>query len=151
MPSTARGTGPPHPLERFLTILAVLVCLAITAVIWWSVSQYQSMWPLPALYLIEMPLVTIVSSVAVGRGSLSAGIVTWSAVGIIAGFSIVGAFSVGFFYGPVGLILAAVGLFHDLRHKGALALHLGIGLLAALVQAAIMFGAIRLLYPAAMF
>ena len=67
----------------------------------------------------------------------------WVSVGVFFAFAILGAFSVGFFYLPVALIFTVISITSELRHKQSLPAHLGIGLAAALVQAAWMLLAIR--------
>lgn len=80
------------PLERFLAILGAVVCLIITTVIWLSVSANQNMWPLPALYFIEMVGLSIISAFLFIRGDPRAQFITWGTAGVFSAFSIVGAF-----------------------------------------------------------
>ena len=151
MPFTEQNSTTAHPLERFLAILGAAACLLITIVIWRSVSAYQNMWPLPALYLIELPAVSLVAALMLTHGGTSVGFITWAAVGVLVAFSFVGAFSIGFFYLPVALLFLILSIAHDVRCKQHVLAHIGGCLLAALAQAAIMFGAIQLLYPTAVF
>ncbi len=151
MQDTRQDKTSVHPLERFLAILGAATCLLITVALWLSVSSYQSMWPLPGLYFIEMAALSIISAVAFVRGGPSGTVITWGAVGIFAAFSIVGAFSVGFLYLPVTLIFAVISVSSDVRNKQPIAPHLAVCLIAGIAQAALMFAAIRLLYPSAVF
>jgi hypothetical protein len=136
-------------LETFLAILGAAACLIITIVIWRSLSSYQSMWPLPALYLVELPAVSIIAAWMLARSGHTAVLVSWAAAGILFAFSIVGAWSVGFLYLPVAFIFGVVSVSSDARTRHPFATHLGVFLLAAVAQAAIMFAVIRLLSSSA--
>ena len=144
-----RQTTTTHPLERFLAILGAVVCLIITILLWWSVSDYQNMWPLPGLYFMEMAALGIISAFTFVRGNPRDQIITWGSVGVISAFSILGALSVGFFYLPVALIFGVISVTSDVRNKQRILAHLGIFLIAGIAQVALMFLAIRLLYPSA--
>jgi hypothetical protein len=147
----SKQTTSTHRLERFLAILGAVVCLIITIPIWWSLSAYQSMWLLPGFYFLEMVLLSILNVFMVIRVSPHRGSIIWATVGVFITFSVLGAFSVGFFYLPVALIFAVLAITLDVRNKQPVAEHLGICLIAGLAQAAMMFAAIRLLYPTAVF
>jgi len=146
-----RQTTINSPLERFLAILGAVVCLIITILLWVSVSAYQPMWPLPALYFIEMVVLSIISAFIFVRGDPRDQFITWSTAGVISAFSILGAASVGFFYLPVALIFAVISVTSTVRNKQRITAHLGIFLIAGIVQMALMFAAIRLLDPSAIF
>ena len=136
-----------HPFERILANAAISICLVITVILWWSVSRLQSMWPLPGLYFIEMAALSVACAWAFIHGNPRGKWITWGAAGIIGAFSIVGAFSVGFFYLPVALIFGGIAIASDIRYKQKIGLHIGIFIIGGIVQAALMFVAIRLLYP----
>ena len=137
-----RQTTISSPLERFLAILAAVICLTITILLWWSVSAYQTMWPLPGLYFIEMVALGIISAILFVRGDSREQFILWGAAGIISAFSILGALSVGFFYLPVALIFAGIAVTSDLRNKQPIPAHLGVFLIAGIVQLALMLAAI---------
>ena len=141
------GAGASHPLERFAAVLAALVCLAVTLAIWRNVSAHQGMWPLPGLYFLELPIVTLVVALAFVLDAPSRSILAWAAVGIVAAFSVLGAFSVGIAFVPVALLLAIAAISSDLRNARPIAVHVGVCLVAAMAHAALMLLAIRLLYP----
>src|ERR1041385_823596 len=124
------------PLERVLAILAAVICLVVTILFWWSVSALQPMWPLAALYFIEMVTLSIMSAFSFLRGAPYAQFITWSAAGSISAFSIFGAFSVGFFYVPVALLFVVISITADVRNQRGILTHLGIFLIGALAQAA---------------
>jgi hypothetical protein len=142
--TTSSGATTTHPAERFFAILGALACLGITIPIWLSVSAYQSMWPLPALYLIEMVAVSIFTALLVLRGGRKAVLAPWVAAGILTAFSILGAFSVGFFYLPSALIFGLLAVFSDVRRKGPILGHLGLGVVAGLAKAALMLAVVGL-------
>jgi hypothetical protein len=73
-------------------------------------------------------------------------VITWGAVGIFSAFSILGAWSVGFFYLPVAIIFGVIAIRSDLRDKQPIAAHAGVCLIAGIVQVVLMLAAIRLLF-----
>lgn len=103
------------------------------------------MWPLPGLYFIEMVALSVVSAVAFVGGDPRGKLITWGAVGIFSAFSIVGAWSVGFFYLPVAFIFGVIAITSDVRNKQQIAAHVGICIIAGIAQAVLMFAAIRLI------
>lgn len=129
-------------LERILAILAAVFCLSITLVFWISLSGYQSMWPLPGLYFIEMVSLSVISAFLLIRGDPRGSSITWGAAGVLSAFSILGAFSVGFFYVPVALMFAVLSMIWDVRNKQPVLPHLGIFFVAGIVQSVLMFMAI---------
>ena len=151
MQATEQNITAAHPLERFLAILGAITCLVITVVVWRSVSAYQSTWPLPGLYFIELPALGIVSAFAFIRGGQSGRIVIWAALGIFTAFCVLGAFSVGFLYVPIVLIFAIIAVSSSVRLGQPIGKSLGICLIAGVAQAALMLTAIRLLDPGAVF
>ena len=142
-----QNTTPVHPLERFLAILAAVLCLVITIVIWLSVSAYQPMWPLPALYFVEVTALGILSAFMFIRGGRMGRMFTWASAGIFLAFSLVGAFSVGFLYLPITLLFAAISVSSSAGQKQLMRTGLAAFLIAGLAQAALMLVVIRLLYP----
>lgn len=105
----------------------------------------QPMWPLPALYLIEVAALSILGAIAFVWGGGRSKIITWAAVGMLSAFCILGILSVGALYLPTTLVLAIVCFTSGLRNRSNLAMHIGSGLLAGLVQAGIMLIVVRLL------
>jgi hypothetical protein len=133
-----------HPLERSLAIAGAVLCLIVTIPTWWSVSAQQSMWPLPALYFVEMVALGIFSAFAFLRGGPRGKLITWGAVGVFLAFSILGAFSVGFFYLPVAFLFGAAAIISDVRGKQRIAAHVAVGVIAGIAQTVLMFAAIQL-------
>jgi hypothetical protein len=132
-------------LERFLAIVGVAVCAIISALIWQSVSAYQPMWPLPALYLLEMVALSFAAALGNARDSAAGGMVAWGTIGAVLAFVVMGAWSVGFLFIPVAVLLAIAGILRDRRQRLNMAIHLGICAAAAIAQAALMLAAIRVL------
>ena len=136
-----------RPFERILAIAGMIICLVLTAILWWSIGAQQSMWPFPGLYFIEMAALSVVCAfIAFGNGDPRGQFILWGAVGIFIGFSILGAMSVGFFYLPVAIIFGAIAILSDIRNRQPVALHLGVCLIAGIVQVILMLAAIRLLF-----
>jgi len=138
-------------LERILAILATVVCLTITLVFWFSISPYQSMWPLPGLYFVEMVSLSFISTFIFVRRDPRGSLMTWVATGVISAFSFLGAASVGCFYLPVALMFSVISLTWDVRNKQQGMTHLGIFLIAGIVQSALMLAAIGLHNPGTIF
>ena len=131
--------------------MAALTAVIISAMVWSVNSPQQSMWPLPALYLIEVPAVAGLAALAVMGGWERRAEVTWAAAGVLLGFAFLAGFSIGFYYLPCVLLLALAGVRLDRADWRRLALHLGLAILWAAAQGAVMLGAIRVLYPEAQF
>ena len=147
----ARQTVMVSRLERILAILAAALCLIITLLFWFSISNYQNIWPLPSLYFIELVAISFISTFIFVRGDPLGSLITWSAAGVITAFSILGAFSIGLFYLPIALLFTAVSITWDVRNKQHLTAHLGIFFIAGIVQSVLMFIAIRLHDPSVVF
>jgi hypothetical protein len=146
-PETAKTIS----LERLLAIAGAALCLVITIVIWVSVSRQQEMWPLPALYLIEMVVAAGLGLLGIFRGDAWGEIAAWAVVGLLVGFAALGALSIGFAYLPVMVFLALAAIASDRRHRQRLPLHLGAAVIGGAAQVALMLVAIRVLYPNAVF
>jgi hypothetical protein len=54
--------------------------------------------------------------------------------------------SIGFFYLPVAVILTVVAIRSDLRNKQHIAAHIGVCLIAGIVQVVLMLAAIHILF-----
>jgi len=136
-----------HPLERILAIAGAGLGLVVKAILWVSIGAHQSLWPLPGLYFLEMAALSVVCALLAFVGDNPLGqLITWGAVGIFTAFSILGAWSVGFFYLPVAILFAVIAIMSDLRNKQHIAVHIGVCLIAGIVQVALMLAVIRLLF-----
>lgn len=130
-------------LEPYLAIIAAAGCVVITVAVWWDFSAVQPMWPLPALYLIEVTAVSIAAATAFLSGRRRGWPIPWAAVGILMAFCILGMFSVGPLYLPTTLLLAIACVTSGIRNRVNLGIAFGIVLVAGLVQAAVMLTVIR--------
>ncbi len=131
--------------EQYLAVVAAIGCVVFTVVVWVGVSRIQTMWPLPALYLIEVSLLGVIAALAFTRGGEGGRIFTWAAIGMLAAFSILGLFSVGGLYLPSVLLLLIISLSADVRNKSNLFAHLVVGLTAGILQAALMLALVHAL------
>lgn len=134
-------------LERVLATLAAAACLFITITVWRSVSSNQPMWPLPGLYFIELPLVTVLAALAFLFALPSAPKIAWVTAGICGAFAFLGLFSVGLLYVPISIMYLLLGVLAATRREIPFLAGLVPFLVAAVVQAALMFFAIRVLFP----
>ena len=128
-------------LERILAILAAVVCLIITLVFWFSISPYDSRWPLPGFYFVEIVSLSFISTFIFVRGDPRGSLMTWVAAGVMSAFSFLGAASVGFFYLPVALMFSVISLTWDVRNKQNRPARLGIFLIAGIAQLTLMLAA----------
>ena len=133
------------PFERYLAVVAAAGCVLISVAVWLTFSQVQPMWPLPALYLLEVIVMSVAAAAASVVGGMVGEIITWATVGILAAFSILGMFSIGALYLPTTLMLMLVCVTRDVRNRLHLPLNIGVGLIAALLQAGVMLAVARLL------
>jgi len=137
-------------LERILAVLGTAICLVVSAGLWLAIHAQQTIWPFPALYLLEMLAASGLGAWCLWNRPAGAsglrGILTWVAIGCQLGFVVLGVFSVGFAYLlPLGL-LASATILSDRRLGRSPFLHLGVGLAAALAQAGLMLAVIQILY-----
>ncbi len=151
MQSVKPASAPSRLFEQFLALVGVVVCLIISARIWPLVSGQQPMWPLPGLYLLEMGAMSLPGAFSVVRGHPKDGRLTWAGVGVILAFALIGAWSIGLAYLPVVAIFAITAILVDRRQRQNMVAHWGIAVVAGLAQIALMFAAIRVLDPNAMF
>ena len=143
-------SNPPRTLVRFLAVLGTAACLIVSAGAWLSIRAQQSMWPLPDLYLLEMAAVSGLCTWSLWsngtRLTSRGGILAWAMIGVILGFVILGAFSIGFAYIPTAGLLVSAAILSNLRRRHNPFMLLGVCLAAAVAQAAIMLIIIQLLY-----
>ncbi len=132
-------------LERILAVFAALACLFITIAIWRDVSARQVMWPLPGLYFVELPAVGFLAGFAFFAGTAYTSRITWAAAGIYVAFGLLGAFSVGLCYAPIAIMFIMLAVLVMVRREEPFLQSLAYFLGAAVVQAALMFVAIRVM------
>ena len=138
-----------HPFEKFLSIVNAILCMIICLRIAQTIGT--DLFPLPGLYLIELIIVSAAVVFVIFQkhsgGVQDWDVMIWAAAGIFLSFSILGAWSIGFFFLPSALLLLLLGVLSDLRRGRKFLIHAGLGLLAGAFQAAIMLSAIHVLYP----
>lgn len=136
-----------RPLERFLTVAGLAVCLAVTVGIFLVFGRLQSMWPLPGLYLLEMLLLGATAALAVFSVPRSAGLLIGAALGAMGAFALLAAWTVGALYLPVLVLLGAGGIVSLRRGRGRTWPVLAAAAGAGLAQTALILGVVRLFYP----
>ena len=104
----------------------------------------QNTWPFPALYFIELAALALACALTYGLSSSLRSMITWATVGVLAAFSILGAWTVGLYYMPVAALFLTLAVIADLRHNGKFLPHSGVAALAAVAQAAAMLLVARL-------
>jgi hypothetical protein len=137
-----------RPIERVLALLAAALCLGVTIYVWQLVSPNQPIWPIPALYLIEMLVLTVLAALTILPIRPLPAALAGIAFGGLSAFSVLASFSVGLFYYPVALLLLTAGLLFFRSTGRSLLVYLAWAAAAAVIQTAIILAAIRLLYPA---
>ena len=144
---TEPATPPSRPsfLERWLPAAAAIACLILTVRIWQVIGRDQPMWPLPAAYLLEVLALAAAAGLTSALGMAVGALVTWIAVGAIAAFSVLAAFSVGMLYAPILLLLLVGGLLAAWRRRRRIPVFLAGAVVAALLEAGIILGVARLL------
>ncbi len=134
-------------LEFILALAASAICLIVCVYVWLVLRAQQPIWPLPGLYLLEMLAVSFLGLWSIGsnetRLSRLRGFLTWVTVGILFAFVVLGVLSVGFLFAPVAVLFTIAAILSDHRQGHSLVAHLGIGLVAAVAQAALMLVVIR--------
>jgi hypothetical protein len=147
-------------LERALAVTGTALCLIVSVGAWLGLRRQQSLWPLPDLYLLEMLAVSALATWGIWsqaeRPASMRLILTWASIGIMLGFVILGAFSIGFFYLPVVVLLIGAAILADRPVPGQTGkarlgsnffIHMGACIAAAGAQAALMLAVIRIMYP----
>ena len=136
-------------LERVLSGIAAALCLFGCLWVGQTLSHTQPIWPLPALYLFEAALVSILGWLAVLKSGASSSPFSapaiWAAAGILAAFVVIGLWSIGLLFVPVSALFFITAILVDHRQKNSIFLHLGIGALAAAAQIALMLFIVRFL------
>jgi hypothetical protein len=138
-------------IEVALASAGALICLGVSIEVWQSIAKYQAVWPIPGLYFLETILISLAGALSIylrKSGFLTSGstLLTWIVAGVLIGFSVMGAFSVGLFYLPAGLaflLAAMISARESSTSPGTGAL---IGIAAGAAQSALMLWVINILY-----
>ena len=107
-------------LEWYLALLAAAVCSLISIRVFRLVASMQPVWPFPALYLVEVTSLTWVGAWVLIRERPGSAAVVCAVAGVLTGFSILGAWTIGFFYLPVVLLLGIAGGWATWRRRSPL-------------------------------
>ena len=86
-----------------LAALGALNCASVAVVTWLSVASYQSMWPFPALFLIETTILGIGGVWLVYQHTGWRRLVRWIVPGCLSVIVVLGVWSIGFFLLPAAL------------------------------------------------
>jgi len=136
----------PTRLEKILSGSGMLICILITMIIWTGIGPYQDTLPLPGGYFVELMLGAVICTLALWIQFEDAGLISWIYSGLLAGFIILGLFSVGIFYFPVFLIFTTLSIYSDLKRKKSILVNSAIGLLAGILQVGGMLAIIALFF-----
>ncbi|HEX7975977.1 MAG TPA: hypothetical protein VF498_16330 [Anaerolineales bacterium] len=134
-------------LEWAFAVFGAAVCLAVVDL--FALQQLDELWPLPGLYFIEIVLLGLlgVTSRLGDTNPASAalwGAIPWGVGGALLSFVILGGFSIGPFLIPAMLAFWLAGAIADLRQGRSIAGHLGLAVMAALFQGALIFAVLFL-------
>lgn len=136
--ATETDTNRPRRIAQWLlAILGAVNCIVIPMMF----ASQTPLFPAPGLYLIEIALVGVlglVSVVSEYHDHPRWQMVPWLAAGILLAFVVLGGFSIGFFLIPATLAFLIVGVLENRRAERGLVHHLGLFVIAAVVQGAIM-------------
>lgn len=131
---------PVGPMLRVGQWLAALVG-ALNCVLVPALFAEQNAFPLPGLYFIQIVLVGlgVLGVVAAQPEKGSTWLAwPWAAAGVMLAFVILGGFSIGPYLIPAFLAFVVTGVLVDRPSGGAMARHVGLLLVAAVIQAAVM-------------
>ena len=133
-----------RPLEKLLASLSAAFSLTITARLWMLVAGQQPMWPLPALYFVEVVALPSLATLATFRGDSYRTRAGFVAAGALSTFSFLGALTVGLFYLPLVLLELATAVASRVHTPDRLSTSAGLLVGAALLQAVIMATVVQL-------
>ncbi len=138
---------------KILGISGFVVCLITCLVIFQSLlsDPHQEIFPLPALYLLEMIVASLVAAIGTFKDGERWGRVIWAAGGIIAAFVLMGAWSIGFLFIPTAIFVLITALLSRQRRHTQFLIGAIIYAGAFVTQIILMFAAIRILYPNTIF
>ena len=130
--------------EWVLAAVGCAICIsdAILTWIYQASTPSGSLWPLPALVLIEMAFLGLVGMLAVALNSddrtLRWGSLTWAICGGLTALTVIGAFSIGPLLFWAVLAFALAGVLADWRRGRKILTDLGVFTLGAVCNAAIL-------------
>lgn len=134
-----------RPLEWIAALVGAVNCILVPALF---AQSGGGDFPLPGLYFVEITLLGVLVLVFVAtrpRLDLRWNAFPWAAAGIILTFVILAGFSIGFFLIPALVAFVVVGVLADQQSGGAASRHVGLMLVAAVIQGAVMLLAIQII------
>ena len=126
-------------IEKLLALIVTIVCLIVSIYIWQLVAGHQPMWPLPALYLIEIPTLCIALAAVALRETSDHTNLTWVTFGAVLAFSLLASFSVGLYYTPIVVLLLLLAILSTRRTRRSALVSIVWAVGGALVQVGITF------------
>jgi hypothetical protein len=142
VPSVFREASGPWLGEKLLALLSAGACLVVTVYVWQFVASQQLMWPLPALYLIEMLGLSAVAAAAAIYGVSARWVLLWIAAGALLAFSVLAMFSIGIFYLPIAGLFAVTAILSTWRSRRNPLISVAWAIGAATVQVIVIFAVI---------
>jgi hypothetical protein len=128
-------------VERVLVVASAVLALAASLFSWRVVGAQQPVHPLTVFYLIEAPALAWVGAWVLLAGQST--ILPWAMTGALFGFCVVGGFSIGPSYLPADVLLGVAVLWRDRRAWRRVPARVGVAVLAAVIQGAMMLAIIR--------
>ena len=135
---------PRRNIGLWLAVLGAAACTVVSIRLYAQVGLLQPLWPLPALYLLEMTALCWLGAATLRRSAPRSAAIVCAVAGALTGFSILGAFSIGIFYAPIALLFAAAGALAAWRTRLPLLSALISFAVAGIAQAALMLILLRL-------
>ena len=130
-----KDKSPTPFVEKILAFVGLVSCLIS---VFWSYSvvlNQQPLWLLPGLYLVEMLAASILAAYGVLGGSI---VETWIAVGIMLGFSLMGAWTIGLAFIPSTLIFIVAAMMVNRKASQGMGKYSLLGALACAFQIVLM-------------
>ena len=124
--------------EWVAALIGAVNCVLVPAIF----AQSQGdLFPFPGLYFVQIALVGVLVLafvVARSRPKTRWPALPWVAAGIMLAFVVLGGFSIGPFLVPAFLAFLVTGVLVDVQTGAALARHIGLLIVAAVIQGALM-------------
>ena len=134
--------------ELFLSYFSALLCATLTIGLWAWISTFQTLWPFPALYLLELMALALAASYFSIRDLPHAAVFNWAVAGVFFGFYILAGFTIGVFYLPFVILYALIGILSDRRRQQKKFWpHLGTLVIGSLLQAGLILLILQLHIP----
>ncbi len=135
------------PVKRYVEWLLMLLGVLDSYFVIFSFAQSQlsvpgyqlgDIWPLPAIYFLEILFFGVLSFISVVKnsqpGDLFWNSLPWICAGGLMSFVVLGAWTIGCFLIPAMIFFLLVGILADRRKKDNIALHFILFIAAGVVQ-----------------